>query len=484
MSSDTETSAHQLFAEAVAHHRAGKSTEAEQFCCRVLEVDRNHSEALALLGMLHANRRDYDEAIRLVQQSLEINRAQPSTLTTLGYALYNLKRYAEAASAYEEAIALKPGEITYRDHSSALLELNRLDDALASADAAIGLGPDNPRNHFARGNALFKLGRFSDSVSSYDRAIELKPDYLSAYTMRAHVLTRLKRDDEARANLYKAIEIDPHLRATAARLLFLRSTDRLIGLDYPVVPAVRWGEAAHPQLADIIGAGNARYAATIAMFTRYAPQLRKIPNEATGGSAPHWNNPWLPAADAISLYGFLASRNPRRYIEIGSGMSTRFARQAIADHGLRTQIISIDPEPRSEIDAICDSVIRSRLEDADLGVFDGLTADDIVFCDNSHRSFQNSDVTVFFLEVLPGLKGGPLIGVHDIFLPYDYPAKWLKRFYNEQYLLACWLLAGDHVRVELPVHHIATTPDLRQGLAPIFADPATADGAAFWFTLS
>jgi hypothetical protein len=124
------------------------------------------------------------------------------------------------------------------------------------------------------------------------------------------------------------------------------------------------------------------------------------------------------------------------------------------------------------------------LERADLAVFDGLTGDDMVFCDNSHRSFQNSDVTVFFLDVLPRLKSGPLIGVHDIFLPRDYPAKWLRRFYNEQYLLACWLLGNDRLRIELPVYHVASTPELKQAFAPVLSDPMLTDGGGgFWFSL-
>ena len=66
----------------------------------------------------------------------------------------------------------------------------------------------------------------------------------------------------------------------------------------------------------------------------------------------------------------------------------------------------VDPFPRVEIDQLCDVVHRVGLEDLDLRVFDELTSKDIVFIDNSHRSFPNSDVTVFFLEVLGRLPKG------------------------------------------------------------------------------
>ena len=66
--------------------------------------------------------------------------------------------------------------------------------------------------------------------------------------------------------------------------------------------------------------------------------------------------------------------------------------------------------------------------------------------------------TVFFTEILPALPPGTLVGVHDIFLPADYPVAWLDLYLSEQYLLACWLLGGDRLQIELPMHHIGQTP--------------------------
>ena len=122
-----------------------------------------------------------------------------------------------------------------------------------------------------------------------------------------------------------------------------------------------------------------------------------------------------------------------------------FAAQSIRDNHLRTKIISIDPFPRAEIDQLCHKIYRMPFEDMDLNFFATLTAEDIFVVDNSHRSFPNSDVTVFFTEVLPKLPSGMLYTMHDIFLPVDYPENWScaeRRWYNEQYLLCAYLLGG------------------------------------------
>jgi hypothetical protein len=170
-------------------------------------------------------------------------------------------------------------------------------------------------------------------------------------------------------------------------------------------------------------------------------------------------NPFFSALDAISLYGLLGSREPALYFEVGSGNSTKFARRAVSDLHLKTKIISLDPSPRAEIDTLCDRVIRQPLEDVDIALFDELQAGDILFVDNSHRVFQNSDVTVFFLEVLPRLKPGVIVHIHDIFLPFDYPRAWVNRHYSEQYLLATYLLAEYRkLDILLPLAYISRHP--------------------------
>jgi hypothetical protein len=167
-------------------------------------------------------------------------------------------------------------------------------------------------------------------------------------------------------------------------------------------------------------------------------------------------------------------------------MSTRFARKAIADLDLHTRIVSIDPHPHTAIDALCDEVVRNRMEEVPRTFWEGIEPDDILFIDNSHRSFPNSDVTVFFAEVMPALPPGTIWGLHDIFLPWDYPEEWRERFYNEQYLLLSYLLGGAiGDEIILPVMWATYQPHLHGILAPLWAkeelfrDMGT-HGGCFW----
>jgi hypothetical protein len=271
----------------------------------------------------------------------------------------------------------------------------------------------------------------------------------------------------------------------------LRGNRRPIWLDFAPEPRPRWQERPHSILYEILDRERESYRKTLGSFLAYADKLEAVPVHRTKGTpvrAPTWLNGFLPGLDAVSLYGFLASLAPRTYVEVGSGNSTRFARRAIEDQGLSTRIVSIDPHPRAEIDDLCDVLIRQPLESVDLSIFTQLQAGDVVFIDDSHLALPNSDVTVLFLEILPSLPRGVVMQIHDIYLPYDYPPDVARRWYSEQYLLACYLLAGgSKFEVLLPNMFVTRDAELSGMLSPLWARPglkeAERTGGSFWLRM-
>jgi hypothetical protein len=195
-------------------------------------------------------------------------------------------------------------------------------------------------------------------------------------------------------------------------------------------------------VAQLLAAEEAGYADAVDDAAQLVDWAAGISRGQDRPGEPAWDNDYWGTVDALVQCAALRRRDPALYLEIGSGWSTLFARRAITDFGLRTRIISIDPQPRAEVDACCDEVIRRPLEDVGREVFGRLGAGDVVLFDGSHTALMNSDATVFFLEVLPGLSAGVLVGIDDIFLPSDYHPTWVDRIYGEQYLLAAFLLGG------------------------------------------
>jgi hypothetical protein len=259
---------------------------------------------------------------------------------------------------------------------------------------------------------------------------------------------------------------------------------RPILISYPGEPRSRWAESTsgHPGLAAVIGAGRKDYERLIRSFGAFRSAMEGISDSAPPDSAdPPWTNSFFTGLDAVGLYGLIASSRPKRYFEIGSGYSTKLARRAIRDQQLGTTILSIDPSPQAEVNALCDTVVRERLEDLDTARFDDLEAGDILFFDGSHHSFMSSDVVVFFLEILPRLRPGVLIHIHDIFLPYDYPPDWVERYYTEQYLLAVALMAPQRdLDIVFPAQFVQRDQTLSALLAAEVGPRADGGGASFW----
>ena len=257
-------------------------------------------------------------------------------------------------------------------------------------------------------------------------------------------------------------------------------------LEYPVKhdPRYGYGKPPHARLYEIINRNRAAYKRTLESFLSFKDDFLDIALETPPESPePSWFNYWLGALDSVTLFSLLCLHNPRRYLEIGSGWSTKFARKAIINHKLRTKIVSLDPYPRAEIDSICDTIVRKPLEDVDLSVFDKLEAGDILFVDGSHHCCMNSDVAVFFLDVLPRLKAGVFVEFHDIFLPYDYPTEG-KNYYSEQYLLAVYLLAeSNKFVIVLPNAFICNDAELNSILDSVWDATNTrelTEGLSFW----
>ena len=267
-----------------------------------------------------------------------------------------------------------------------------------------------------------------------------------------------------------------------------------IRLDHPATSDLRprygFGRRSHPRLEILLSSGTERYRAHLEGFRAYFDELASFPLSDEQSTDPCWIHPWLIGLDTVSLYAFTRARRPTNYVEVGSGQSTKVVARARRDAGLATVITSIDPRPRSEIDRLCDRVVRAPLERADLEeCFGALGSGDIVFFDGSHRVLPNSDCVTFFLDVLPELPPGVLVGIHDVYLPDDYPQGFLEMWWSEQYLLAALLASSvPSLEVVLPTFYASGVPELAALVEPLFSRPGlemvNPRGSLFWLQTS
>lgn len=273
---------------------------------------------------------------------------------------------------------------------------------------------------------------------------------------------------------------------------FISPKFQTLFLEYKVnLKPRKWGgKDVHPILYEIINKHRALYAEILEYSLKHRETFQniKISGIETDITKPVYNNGYLPGLDIVGIYTMISRYKPSKYIEVGSGNSTKVAFKAIKENNLKTQIISIDPKPRTEIDSIADVLIREPFENTNLELILSLKENDILFIDNSHRILPNSDSMVFYLEVLPRLAKGVIVHIHDIYLPYDYPEFMCERFYSEQYGLAIYLLANSNrYQPILPNYFVSRDEELSLILNPIWSHPALKEvekhGGSFWLRI-
>ena len=190
----------------------------------------------------------------------------------------------------------------------------------------------------------------------------------------------------------------------------------------------------------------------------YADEFEKFVDSeqaSQAAAAYELDNIGFRAGDAEFLFQMIRRFKPNKLIEIGSGTSTKIARQALAlnmaESGHKPRHICIEPYEQPWLETFDEiELIRSKAEDCNIDWRVELSSGDLLFIDSSHIIRPQGDVLHEYLHVIPQLQSGVIVHVHDIFSPRDYLDNWVRHdvlFWNEQYLLEATL--GNRQRYEV-----------------------------------
>jgi len=215
----------------------------------------------------------------------------------------------------------------------------------------------------------------------------------------------------------------------------LRQLRRRLDQERPL-PGIDWNVAGQLTLLDALC---------------FAHELSDVPFDRPAELGYYLNNGSFASGDAEFWYQLVRLKKPCRIFEIGSGNSTLMACKAILrnereDPRYACRHVCVDPYAAPWLDQTAATVIRKKVEDLDVAFFSALERNDILFIDSSHMIRPDGDVLFEYLEVLPLLRDGVIVHVHDIFSPRNYLAHWLVdevKLWNEQYLLEAFLTHNE-----------------------------------------
>lgn len=179
----------------------------------------------------------------------------------------------------------------------------------------------------------------------------------------------------------------------------------------------------------------------------------------------HFDNSMFQHTDGSILFAMIRELKPKRIIEVGSGYSSALMLDINDMYpDSTTNLTFIEPYPerlnslighrdRSKVE-----IIKEKIQDVDLAIFDKLEENDILFLDTSHIVKTGSDVTFWTFNILPRLKKGVIIHIHDIFWPFNYSEAWVKeeRCYSEAYLIRAFLMYNNSFQIMLFSSYLKT----------------------------
>lgn len=204
-----------------------------------------------------------------------------------------------------------------------------------------------------------------------------------------------------------------------------------------------------------------RFKEILSALPKYADRLATFHEKSRNDLGFEYGNGFFSSPDAEVLYTLVGEVRPPRIVEIGCGNRTRIIHQAVVDGGIDCFHRCIDPQPRRDISGFADEITVAPIETQSPHELTTLLGPgDILFIDTSHELAPANDVAFIYGRLLPLVRPGVIIHIHDIFLPYEYPVEWVRDLHlnwTEQYVVQVMLMDSESWDVLWPGHYLQRT---------------------------
>jgi tetratricopeptide (TPR) repeat protein len=170
----------------------------------------------------------YAEAIIEYRNAIEIDPTFGPARKRLAESYAQTRDDRAALAEFTRAADLLPSDVSVQLSAGALLlAAQKPEEAVARADAALQVQPQNIDALVLRGNALSGISSYEKALETIEQAIRLDPDRGATYTDLGQVQFLKGRRNEAEAAFLKAAELSPKdMRARLALATFYWSTGR------------------------------------------------------------------------------------------------------------------------------------------------------------------------------------------------------------------------------------------------------------------
>ena len=163
-------------------------------------------------GVVHAQRTEYGEALRCLDQALQIDSGLVAAHTNKGRVLLAIgpEKASTALKSFDTALGLNPDDVdALRDKAQALRVLGRSKDEITCYSRLSDLLPEEWGVWLRLGDLQLETGELKKAISSYTRSLELKEDLVPAYIRKAIALGLDQQFDDALKSAKTATKLEP-----------------------------------------------------------------------------------------------------------------------------------------------------------------------------------------------------------------------------------------------------------------------------------
>ena len=200
-----------LFQQAIQSFESNNFDRAKSMLIRIINEDKNHFDAVHLIGVILGIENNHEEAIIYFKKAWEINPNNYFINFNLGKALSEIGKNEQALHYHSIAIKNESNNPeAFLHFGKSLLELNQISEAINKFTRAIELRQDFAEAYYNKGLALSKINNIRDAIFYFDKAIKFEPSLAEAWFRKGLGLNEIKLYDEALVNLNRAIELNPN----------------------------------------------------------------------------------------------------------------------------------------------------------------------------------------------------------------------------------------------------------------------------------
>ncbi|MCA9175750.1 MAG: glycosyltransferase family protein [Planctomycetales bacterium] len=157
-------------------HQSGDLSRAQQLYELVVQQAPNTPNAWCYLGILHFDRKQYDESERCYRRAIELQPEFPIAWSNLGNTLSALERYREGMECCRRALEQRPDYVTAMSNLGAIhVKLGEFGEAAELFRKALEVQPDHTDAHRNLGAALIRHGDIAGAQRHSERAVQVNP---------------------------------------------------------------------------------------------------------------------------------------------------------------------------------------------------------------------------------------------------------------------------------------------------------------------